>query len=110
MFLPKIDLCETEKEVQVVADLPGYDKENIEVTVEDGLLTISGTMHQEQEEQERKYYCKQCSSGSFCRQISLPATAEEAKAECAMKNGKLTVTIPKRKEEEKGKGRTLKIQ
>ena len=109
MFVPGVDVSETDKEVQVVADVPGYTKDNIEVNVEDGVLTLRGTMKEEKEEKDKKYYCKQCASGSFCQQIALPSGAQEEKAKCAMKDGKLTVTIPKRAVEEK-KGKTLTIE
>jgi len=112
MYTPNIDISETDEAVEVRADLPGYKKEDIEVTVENGVLTVSGTMKKETEEkdEDRKYYCRQCSSGSFCRQVSLPVSAEENKAKCRMEDGRLTVTIPKIKEEQEKKGRKLDIE
>lgn len=112
MFVSNVDISETEKEFQVAADLPGFKKEDIKVRVEDGVLSISGTqsMEKEDKDDDKKYYCKQCSSGSFCRQVALPVSADEKNAVCKMKDGKLTVTIPKLQNESKEKGRTLEIQ
>jgi len=62
------------------------------------VLTFQGKMQEEEEKEDKKekWYCKQCSSGSFFRQITLPDYIEEEKANCKFKNGKLTITIPKK--------------
>ncbi|MDD5025854.1 MAG: Hsp20/alpha crystallin family protein [Candidatus Peribacteraceae bacterium] len=94
-FLPSINLSETDTEVEVAADVPGYDQKNISVNLEDHILTLQGEMKDEQEEKDKKYYCRQCSSGSFFQRIALPHGIDASKAKCSMKNGKLRITIPK---------------
>lgn len=108
-YVPSIDISETDDEIQVVADVPGYDPKNIKVTVEDGVLIVQGEMKEEKEEKKKTYRCRQCSSGSFYRQIVLSDAAEYDKTKSSFKNGRLTVKIPKRTEDEK-KGKVIDIE
>lgn len=112
-FVPDMDVSETEKEIKVTADVPGYDPKDIDVTLNDSVLTISGTMAQEKEEEDKKqqWHCRQCASGSFVRQFSLPRSVQEDKISCKAKNGKLTIVIPKKKEEAiQGKKLTIDVE
>jgi len=112
-FIPNIDISETDKEVKVVTDLPGYEPEKIDVQLQDGVLTMSGSMQEEKEEKDKKekWYRKECSSGSFYRQFTLPDYIEEDKVKCKFKNGKLTIIVPKKAEAETVKqGKKLEIE
>jgi len=112
IFIPNIDISEDSNNITIVADVPGYDTGNIEVTLNNNVLTFQGDMQEEKEEQDKKaqWYCKQCSSGSFYQKFTLPSHADAANIKCKSKNGKLTVIIPKRAEEKKLEGKKLPIE
>jgi len=95
-FVPSVDVSETNDHIKVVADVPGYDPENLNVSLENTVLTIQGTMEQKKEEKEEQWHCKQCACGSFVRQFTLPDSVKEQDIACKAKNGKLTVTIKKK--------------
>lgn len=108
-FLPSFDVSETDKELQIVADIPGYDSENVRVNLENSVLTIEGKMEEQKEEKDKKWYRKEASHGSFYQQVTLPQGIDEKNVKCRMKNGKLTITVPKT-QESKPQGRTLTIE
>lgn len=97
---PRVDVSETEKEIQVTAELPGLEEKDVEVTYADGMLTIAGERKTEKEEkdEEKKYYVKERSYGSFRRVFALGEDVEEDKIKAEFKNGVLTVVLPKAKE------------
>ncbi|MBN1494677.1 Hsp20/alpha crystallin family protein [Candidatus Peregrinibacteria bacterium] len=106
---PLIDVSENEKELKVVADIPGYDPKEVDVEVKDNVLTISGKKEHEIEEKGKKFYRKERSSGSFTRSFALPYYTDAESIECSAKNGTLTVVIPK-KAEAKGKKIAVKVK
>ncbi len=91
----KVDVSETDKEVRVVADLPGMDEKDIDVDLNDNLLTIRGEKKHEREEKEPNYHLMERSYGMFQRVIPLPGGLDESKAKATFKKGVLTVTLPK---------------
>jgi HSP20 family protein len=95
-FWPQVDVTETDKEVKVCAEIPGVDAKDIDVSVEDGTLTIKGEKKYEQEEREKGHYRMECSYGSFERAIPLPTEVDESKAKAEFKKGVLRLTLPKR--------------
>ena len=92
---PHVDVSETDDEVRVAAELPGMDEKDIEVTLENGLLTIRGQKKQESEQKKRNYHLVECSYGEVHRMIPLPADVDEEKTKASFKKGVLTVTVPK---------------
>jgi len=94
-FTPKVDVTETDKEVRVMADLPGMEEKDIQVDLTDDGLTIRGERKSEHEEKRGGFYRSERSYGSFERFITLPGPVEKDKAEALFKNGVLTVTVPK---------------
>ena len=94
-FSPRMDIKETKKDFKIVSEMPGMDSKDIEVTVRDGMLTITGEKKVEKEEKETDYHHVERSYGCFSRSVSLPGIADIDKVESAYKNGVLTVTIPK---------------
>lgn len=94
-WMPDINISETEKEFTVEANVPGYEPKDIEVEIEDNVLTIKGDMKKEVEEKKKNYVRQECCAGSFFRQIALPLI-DEAKATCKTKNGRLTIILPKK--------------
>ena len=76
---PRVDVSETDDEVRVAAELPGMDEKDIEVTVENGLLTLRGQQKQEHEEKKRNYHLVERSYGEFHRTIALPGGVDETR-------------------------------
>lgn len=92
---PTVDITEDEKEFVVKAELPEVKKEDVKLTVEDGVLTIRGERKSEKEEKGKKYHRIERSYGSFERSFSLPETTEAGKISSEFKEGVLTVHLPK---------------
>ncbi|MBO0695311.1 MAG: Hsp20/alpha crystallin family protein [Verrucomicrobia bacterium] len=95
-FWPQVDVTETDKEIKVSAEIPGVEAKDIDVTVEDSMLTIKGEKKYEREEKEKGQYRMERSYGSFRRAIELPAEVDESKAKAEFKKGVLRLTLPKR--------------
>ena len=100
-FMPKIDMSESEKEVTVTADLPGLEEKDIEVSLDRDVLAIKGEKKSEKEEKEKNYYYMERSSGSFYREIPVPAAMDKDNIKATFKNGVLKVVIPKLPEAQK---------
>lgn len=94
-FSPRVDVVETDKEIKVSAELPGMDENDIELRLDDNVLTIRGEKKQEKEEKDKNYYRAERVYGTFQRAIVLPAEVDADKAEALFKNGVLTVRFPK---------------
>lgn len=107
-WMPDIDISETEKEIVIEANVAGYETKDIDIEIENNILTIKGEMEKETEEKKRKYYRQERCTGSFFRQIALPPAVDETQAKCKAKNGALTVTIPK-KEAKKTESKARKL-
>jgi HSP20 family protein len=90
---PNLELGETDKEIRVTAELPGLDEKDVEIIVEEGVLTLRGEKKSELEDKERGY--TERSYGRFERRIGLPRWVEQDKASATFRNGVLTVTLPK---------------
>ena len=98
---PAVDVYEEKDEVVAKAELPGLEKNDIEVNVIDHQLTIRGEKKEEQETKEKNFYRAERSYGSFFRTIELPADVESDRAKASFKNGVLEVHIPKTEEARK---------
>lgn len=108
-FNPRVNVDETDKEVSVTAELPGLDEKDVSVELDENILTIRGEKKDEREEQGRDWHRVERSYGSFHRSIALPATPDAAKVKAEFKKGILTVSLPKRKEDQ-GRRRTIEIK
>jgi HSP20 family protein len=95
---PAVDVLETEDEYLVIADLPGVDKRDLEVSVSGTLLSIKGEKKGDPDSEKSKVFRKEIWIGSFCRTIDLPAPVDAGKIAAELKDGVLTVHIAKRKE------------
>ncbi|WP_210359063.1 Hsp20/alpha crystallin family protein [Sphingomonas beigongshangi] len=93
VLAPSVELAETDKEIRVTAELPGLDEKDVEVIVEEGVLTLRGEKKSEVEDKDRGY--SERSYGRFERRIGLPRGIEQDKTSATFKNGVLTVTVPK---------------
>jgi HSP20 family protein len=99
--VPAIDLYEEKDEVVAKAELPGIDKNDIQVSISDHLLTIKGEKKKEEEIKEANYYRSERSYGSFVRSVELPKEVDTAKARASFKNGVLEIRLPKSEEAKK---------
>lgn len=94
-FVPAMDVYETKEAVMVETPLAGVDAKDVEVSVEKGVLTIQGESKKEHEVDDKNYYRKEIRSGSFFRQVALPAPVKEDKVTAEFENGVLKITCPK---------------
>jgi len=107
-FSPQVDVVEDDKEIRVSAELPGMDADDVDISIAQGLLTISGEKREEKEDRGKNYYRMERSYGSFRRAIPLPVEVDENKAEAIFKKGVLTITLPKTAESQAKKRISIK--
>ncbi len=101
-----IDAYQTPEEVIVKAPIAGVKPADLEISITDEVVTVRGQRHQEVSKSEADYFCQECYWGSFSRSYVLPIPVDADKAQANLKDGILTITIPK---QEKSKTRILKI-
>ncbi len=106
-WLPAVDVIDEKDKLRIKADLPGVDKDNVEINIEDGILTIRGERKEEKEEKDKNYYRRECFYGTFERSISLPAEVDIEKAEANYKDGVLEIILPKK---EVSKPKQIKVK
>lgn len=104
-FVPELNVYETEKEFEITLALPGMSKDDIEISMENHTLTISGERKFE-EENGRKFHRVESRFGKFERSLPLPDIIDEDNIKATYENGVLTVTVPKLKEKA---GRKIKV-
>jgi HSP20 family protein len=104
---PKIDIWEDEEKYVVEAELPGFDKKDIEVNITDDILTIKATRKKEEEKKDKNYYYAERSYGEFVRSVRLPSEVDKKSIKAKYNNGVLELTLPKTKE---AKEKTTKIE
>ena len=95
-WAPAVDIKEEEHRFLIQADIPGVNPDDIEVEMENGVLSISGQRHAEHEEEKEGYKRIERSYGSFVRRFSLPETADPESIKAKCKNGALEVIVTKR--------------
>lgn len=108
-MMPSVDIFEDGDDVVVKAEIPGMNKEEIDITVTDSTMTISGEKKQEEKVQRKDYYRMERSYGSFTRTFRLPTEVQSDKAKATYKEGVLEVRLPK-SEEAKAKEKKISIQ
>ena len=94
-WAPVVDVQETDKEYLVKAELPEVKKEDVKVTINDGVLSIEGERRLEKEEKNKKFHRQERSYGKFVRSFDLPADADHEKIAADFKDGVLSVHIAK---------------
>lgn len=92
---PRMNVSETDGEIEFTAELPGLKAEDVEVTVADNVLTIRGEKKSEKEEAEADYRLMERSFGSFTRSFEVPGGVEPSAIAASIENGVLTVRFPK---------------
>jgi HSP20 family protein len=90
---PNVEVSETDKEIRVTAELPGLEEKDVEVTLDDDMLTLRGEKRSESEDKGRQF--SERFYGQFERHIPLAGEVEEDKVDARFKNGVLTITMPK---------------
>lgn len=102
-WLPALDVTEGENLIQIIAEIPGINSADLQVTVENNVLTISGEKKEEHKEEKNRVVVTERSFGSFSRSVKLPdnVNAEEIKGK--FDNGVLTIEIPINKKNENNK-------
>ena len=94
----RVDVREDAEHVYVDAELPGLSKDEIEITLEDGTMTIMGQKKLERDEKKENYHVRERQFGKFCRSFQLPSVVDENKVHALLKDGVLQVTLDKREE------------
>lgn len=92
---PSMDISETKESLMVKVEVPGMDQQDIRISLQENLLTITGEKRQEKEEKEERYHRVERSYGAFTRGVRLPVGVDGTKVVATFKNGLLTVTLPK---------------
>ncbi len=93
--MPKVDVVDQDKQLVVRAELPGIERDNLDVTVTDNLVTIRGRSRHEETKDEGVYFRREISHGEFERTVALPSEVDADKARARFENGILELTLPK---------------
>lgn len=105
--IPAVDVINRDDEIVLRAELPGIDKENIDITTTDDTVTIRGETRAEETQDTDEYYRCEISHGAFSRTVALPADVDGSKARAVFKDGVLELTLPK---VERAKRHSIKVQ
>lgn len=94
-LMPNVDVSETDKEIEITAELPGLEEKDVQINVADNLLTIRGEKKAEKEEKDKNYRLVERSYGSFERTLELPEGVNADAIKASLTKGVLKVTVPK---------------
>lgn len=92
---PQVDIAEAPNEFTIKAEIPEVNKDDVKITIDNGVVTIQGERKQEKEEKDKKFHRIERFYGSFSRSFSLPDNVNESGAKATFKDGVLTLQIPK---------------
>ena len=99
--VPAMDVHHDDKQIEITAELPGVREEDVDLTIEDGVLTLTGEKKSEREDRESGY--SERSYGRFERRITLPGNIDEEHCSADFRDGVLRITIPKSEEKQRGR-------
>lgn len=105
--VPRIDIVERDNELLVRAELPGVEKDKLDISLTDDTVTIKATTEHEQKKEQGNYYCCEISRGEFARTLTLPAAVNTNQAKASFKNGILELTLPRREQTNR---RNIKVE
>jgi HSP20 family protein len=94
-LLPNLDVTETDKQIEITAELPGLEEKDVQVNLADNILTIRGEKKAEKEEKDKTYRLVERSYGSFVRSLELPEGVNADAIKASIEKGVLKVTVPK---------------
>ena len=97
-WMPAVDVNEDSTSFTLTADIPGLNKSDIDISVEDNILRISGDREYIKTDKDIEYHYHERNHGKFFRSFKLPLTVDEKKISAVFKNGVLTIILPKTKE------------
>ncbi|WP_447985953.1 Hsp20/alpha crystallin family protein [Nitrospira sp. Nam74] len=106
-WVPTVDIEEGEQEYLITAELPGIKKEDVKITLQDGVLTLHGERKQEKVEQGKRLHRVERSYGAFVRSFALPDVVDEGNVSAEFKDGVLHVRLPK---SEKAKPKAIEVK
>ncbi len=92
-WAPAVDVAETEKEYRITAELPNVKKDDVHVTLDNGLLTIQGDRKEDKEERGLRFHRRELSYGHFMRRFTMPEDADDSKVEASFKDGMLNIVV-----------------
>lgn len=104
---PSIDVYDKKNEIVIKAELPGVEKENIDLTISENSLIIKAESKKDEEIKEEDYYSREIHYGTYSRTITLPAEVDSSKAKATLKNGILEIVLPKKEE---AKPKEIKVE
>ncbi|MGC8611655.1 MAG: Hsp20/alpha crystallin family protein [Athalassotoga sp.] len=102
-FVPAVDISETDKSYEFEVELPGMKREDVNIEIDDGILTIRGEKKEERKEEKKGYKKIERSYGKFERSFSLPSDIDEKNISAKFENGVLNISIPKSPEAKSAK-------
>ena len=105
--LPRVNVIERDTEIAVKAEVPGVQKDDLDISVTEDTLTIRGSTRREEKEEKGDYYRCEMAEGAFARTIDLPSSVDASKVKATFKDGLLEVVMPKR---EPAKRRTIAVE
>ena len=94
-LMPSIDVTETDKEFEIIAELPGLEEKDVQINLADNIITIKGEKKADKEEKDKNYHLVERSYGMFERAFSLGADVETDKVEASFDKGVLKIVLPK---------------
>jgi HSP20 family protein len=96
-LMPSLDVSESDKEIEIRVDLPGLERKDVDISIENDLLTIRGEKKFETSEDDKakNYHVRERSYGAFYRVLQLPPGINSSNVQATMSKGVLTITIPK---------------
>ena len=94
-FTPRLNVEENEKEYLISAELPGMDEKDIDLSIDNNMLTVKGEKKEEKEEKQKDYHLVERHFGSFSRSFELPEGIDVEKVEAHFKKGVLKISLPK---------------
>jgi HSP20 family protein len=105
-WAPTVDISETDSAYMIKGEIPGVNKEDVKVTIEDGMITMRGQRKLEKEEKDKKFHRIERSYGSFMRSFRVPDDVDENAVKAEFKDGMINVTLPK---SGKSKARSINV-
>ena len=104
---PRIDVINRDEDILVRAEVPGVNKDDLDISLTENTITIQGSSDRQEKEEKGNYYRCEISRGTFSRSVVLPSDVDEEKVKAVFKDGMLEVTLPK---VEKSKRRSIQIE
>ncbi len=102
-FQPLVDVNEDDKKVTVKSEIPGMSKDDLDISFNNGMLRISGEKKEEKTDKDKGWYRRECSYGSFCRNVPVGDNVDWEKAKAKYKDGVLNIEMPKKDEKKDDK-------